>query len=180
MALKAGRGTRLAMVMSVLLLGSVLAASQNPAPNSPSPPSLLILSPFEILEPSTSSNPNDKDGYPPQQSSSADVEEMTMQVKVVVTDSIATPSLTISDNNFDGVDDEFVDNDQPRDLALLDGVDDDALAPGTYHVYFDLNKTGYAPLNTTPGTDYIADGLSSASRGTVNNVDKFTATLTYD
>ena len=66
----------IAMLLSIFgaMMPAVLA-------EEPSPVSVVILSPFEYLEPSTVNSPNDKDGYPPQ-TSSADVEEGILQCKI--------------------------------------------------------------------------------------------------
>jgi uncharacterized repeat protein (TIGR01451 family) len=160
------------MVLSVfaVMVPSVIAADDPPV-------TVNILSPYEILEPSTKNNANDKDGYPPV-TSSADVEEAQLQTKIVVTSTISNPVALLQDDNADLVDDLTIDDDNPRDLDMLDGVDDDKLAPGTYYAYWSLDKTGYLPVETSHGTAY--NGLNSASVSTVGDIEKFSVKLTHD
>lgn len=152
-----------------IILPSVSAANGEPV-------SVVIVSPYEILEPSTKNNANDKDGFPPQ-TSEADVEEAIIQGKIVVTSSISNPSAELLDNDADTVDDLTIDDDNPRDLDLLDDVDDDALAAGTYYVYWNLDKTGYNPVDTPHGDAY--NGSNSASISVVDNYDEYIIKLSY-
>ena len=175
----------LTAVVVAVILGSVLAAANSPlAPPPPPPPvTVTILSPFEILEPSTGQENNanhrgdDKDGFPPQ-SSSADPEEFMLQIHLVLTEAKANPVMTLIDFNIVR-DDNTIDNDNGRDLDLLDGVDDNSLAVGTYNVYFNLNKTGYAPKDTAPLTSYVAPFVSSATDGLNGAIEKYQARFDY-
>ncbi len=164
----------LALVLSIFVVVLPFAAAS--AGGSPAtPPTVEILSPYEIIEPS--SKPNDKDGYPPQ-TSEADVEESIIQGMIVVTDTIYNPVATLVDDDADDVDDLTIDDDNPRDLDMLDGLDDDQLAPGTYYVFWNLNKTGYVPVPTPHGAAY--NGSNSASISVVGDIEKFTIELSYD
>lgn len=160
------------MVLSIfaVMLPAVIAAD---------PPAVTvdIISPFEILEPSTANNANDKDGYPPV-TSSADVEEAQLQAKIVVSSTLSNPTAELLDDDSDTINDLTIDDDNPRDLDLLDGVDDDKLAPGTYYVYWSLDKTGYMPEETSHGTAYNA--TNSASISVVGDTEEYTVKLTHD
>lgn len=126
-------------------------------------PSLTIISPQAILEPSAN-KPSDKDGYPPL-TSSADPEEGSMSVELVVTAPISNPSIELIDYKYDKVDDLTIDGDNPRDLDYLDGVIDNQLAAGTYYLHWNLEKSGIAiPTNT-------------AGYSITNDVEKFQAAL---
>ena len=163
--------TTIAMMLSIF---SVMF----PAVAAEAPPAVAvqILSPFEYLEPSPTNNANDKDGYPPQ-TSSADVEEGLIQAEIIVSSTINNPVAELLDDNADAIDDLTIDDDNPRDLDLLDGVDDDALAPGTYYVYWNLDKTGYVPVNTTHGAAY--NGSNSASISVVGDIEYYTVKLSH-
>ena len=155
-----------------------LALSQNGSePSSPdAAPTSAILSPFAILEPSTKNNPNDKDGYPPT-SSEADPEEAFMLARVATDQDLYDATAILAAYPVDGVQDLKVDDDSPRSLDLLDGISDGKLAAGSYSLYWNLNKTGYVPVNTSAGSPY--NGSNSASISIVNDVDAFQVNLTY-
>jgi len=183
MAVGSSTRARTAVILALMLLGTVLASSNGNQPQSFTPPTISILSPFEILEPSTGQESNsnqkgdDKDGFPPQ-SGSADPEEIFLQIRLVVTDALLDPSVTLTDNNV--IRDDFtIDGDNGRDLDLLDGIDDNKLGTGTYNIYFNLNKTGYAPKDTAPGTQYVAPFVSSASNGVNGAIENYQATISF-
>ncbi len=108
--------------------------------------SVTVISPKAILEPSAS--PSDKDGYPPA-SSSADPEEGTLGVSLAVASPIQNPRVVVVDDKADAVDDLTLNEagasaaGVTRNVDGLDGVADGVLAPGTYFLYFNLDKTGY-------------------------------------
>ncbi|TET89689.1 MAG: DUF11 domain-containing protein, partial [Methanomassiliicoccales archaeon] len=161
-----------ALLLSVFAVMMPIASATNGTPVA-----VEILSPYEILEPSSKNKPNDKDGYPPQ-TSEADVEEAIVQGKIVVTSTISNPTAMLLDDIADSVDDLTIDDDNPRDLDLLDGLDDNALAPGTYYVYWNLNKTGYVPVDTPHGAPY--NGSNSASISVVGDIEEYTIQVAYD
>jgi len=169
-----------AIVATAILASAftALAITQNQnAPQSSPPgslPTATILSPWAVLDPSTSAN--DKDGFPPTQSQ-ADPEEAFLLGKITTTEVIYSPSATVLDYNYDSVNDLIVDDDTPRNLDALDGLNDGQLAVGTYYIYWNLNKTGYVPVNTTPGSDY--NGSNSASLSLVNDMEQFHLQLNF-
>ena len=169
-----------AIVATAILASAftALAITQNQnAPQSSPPgslPTAIIVSPWAVLDPSTSAN--DKDGFPPTQSQ-ADPEEAFLLGKITTTEVIYSPSATVLDYNYDSVNDLIVDDDTPRNLDALDGLNDGQLAVGTYYIYWNLNKTGYVPVNTTPGSDY--NGSNSASLSLVNDMEQFQLQLNF-
>ena len=156
----------------------MLAVTQNqnePQSNPPeSPVTATILSPWAVLDPTTKAM--DKDGFPPTKSE-ADPEEAFLLGQITTTEVIYDATATVLDYNYDGVDDLKVDDDTPRSLDALDGLSDGQLAVGTYYVYWNLNKTGYVPVNTTPGAEY--NGSNSASLSLVNDLEQFQLELSY-
>ncbi len=131
---------------------------------------VTVVSPKAILEPSAS--PGDKDGYPPT-SSSADPEEGTLGVQVAVASAIQNPRVVVTDDNADGVDDLRLNEvgataaGVTRDVDLLDGKLDGVLAPGTYFLYFNLDKTGY-------DTNLPASSATASLRG---DIERYTVSL---
>ncbi|HLL51980.1 MAG TPA: hypothetical protein VK447_00455, partial [Myxococcaceae bacterium] len=132
--------------------------------------SVAVISPKAILEPSAS--PGDKDGYPPV-SSSADPEEGTLGVSIAVASPIQNPRVVVVDDNADAVDDLTLNEvgataaGVTRDVDGLDGLVDGVLAPGTYFVYFNLDKTGY-DLNLP---------ASSATASVRGDIERYTVSL---
>ncbi len=172
---------RIAVTATVTVLVAsaffALATSWSPdAPLSGPAPTATVLSPFAVLEPSTRNNPNDKDGYPPTKSE-ADPEEAFMVARIETENDLFDPHATLVDYSLDSVDDLVVDDDSPRSLDILDGVSDGRLAAGTYYVYWNVNKTGYVPVNTSAGDAY--NGSNSASISIVDDIEGFKVNLTY-
>ncbi|MES2644249.1 MAG: hypothetical protein V4850_32485 [Myxococcota bacterium] len=158
---------------SLLIYGLVPAAHAS---------TVEVLSTPAFLEPTTGKTPGDKDGCPPV-SSNADPEEGTLHARIVVTATIIDPNVLVVDTNnpgTDSIDDLTLDDPTTgtastagvvRDLDYLDGLDDGQLAPGTYDVYFNLDKTDYVQ-GATPTTS-----TNCAGRSFTNDREKYTLTL---
>ena len=150
-------------VVTLALILPATAVAQN---------TVTITSPIAILEPSSSS-PSDRDGYPPT-SGSADPEEGTLAVRLVVTTPIADPFVVVTDIDADGIDDLRIEElgattaSAARSLDDLDGVIDGQLAPGTWVIYFNLEKTGYK-------TNLPASAATSTFK---NDIEQFRVRLT--
>ncbi len=128
-----------------------LETSSNQGPENPLAVDLII-SPIAMAEPTTGGSPDDRDGSPPV-SGSADPEEIILaaQIEVSVTLTNVVAAIEIRAGP-DGVQDLFVDNDDPRDLGTLD--------PGIYFIYWSVHKD-----------------QSVAKKG---HADQFQVVLTYD
>ncbi len=139
----------------------------------PTSTAVTVVSPKAILEPSTS--PSDKDGYPPQ-SSGADPEEGTLGVKLAVASPVRAPRVVVTDDNADAVDDLTINEvgasaaGVTRDVDGLDGLVDGVLAPGTYFLYFNLDKTNY-DINLP---------ASSATASLRGDIERYTVSLQGD